>query len=552
VLVGLDLDNTLIDYDAAFCSTAMEIGLLTDVQVARMDVNGPPSKTQVKSFLLSQPDGDRFWEALQGQVYGSYIHKARLFPGVLNFLKRCHAHGISVVVLSHKTQYGHYDESGISLREAAIGFLDENGFFGPGTGMTEQDVLFFDTREDKVAMIGLQRCDSFIDDLPAVFDAEHFPSGTEKILFNGVASCATVADTDLVVFDNWNDIASHLLGDVGSAELKSILERSLNQPVGEIEQINGRGNSRVFSVRMVSGMRYVAKLYPEDRRGLLSRLGREQAALDFMNSNGIDVVPKLIFSDVLMNIGLYEWIDGAAVHQVSDDDLCEVISFIGTLSSIGRKAPFDHFPMASAACVSGQMIEEQLWERFLRISGCNLEDACLQSYLQEDMKPLIDERLAEARDCWPSLFFEPLIPDHQLLSPSDFGFHNALRTKDGIRFIDFEYFGWDDPVKLTSDFLLHPGMTLTDEQKQAWVDGMADLCKSDESFSARLQLAYPLYALIWCLIFLNEYCPEGMHRRRRAHKGTVDVSARQAVQLEKSKKMLEHVSAMKTQGFFYE
>ena len=38
------------------------------------------------------------------------------------------------------------------------------------------------------------------------------------------------------------------------------------------------------------------------------------------------------------------------------------------------------------------------------------------------------------------------------LSPSDFGLHNALRGQDGqLRFVDFEYFGWDDPVKLVSD-----------------------------------------------------------------------------------------------------
>ncbi len=44
------------------------------------------------------------------------------------------------------------------------------------------------------------------------------------------------------------------------------------------------------------------------------------------------------------------------------------------------------------------------------------------------------------------------------LVPSDFGFHNSLRRNDGsLAFVDFEYFGWDDPVKMTADILLHPG-----------------------------------------------------------------------------------------------
>ena len=53
------------------------------------------------------------------------------------------------------------------------------------------------------------------------------------------------------------------------------------------------------------------------------------------------------------------------------------------------------------------------------------------------------------------------------LVPSDFGFHNSLRRPDGsLAFVDFEYFGWDDPVKLTADILLHPGRPLAAPQRR--------------------------------------------------------------------------------------
>ena len=49
--------------------------------------------------------------------------------------------------------------------------------------------------------------------------------------------------------------------------------------------------------------------------------------------------------------------------------------------------------------------------------------------------------------------------EQRTLSPSDFGFHNALRRPDGrVVFLDLEYFGWDDPAKMISDFLLHPAL----------------------------------------------------------------------------------------------
>ena len=55
--------------------------------------------------------------------------------------------------------------------------------------------------------------------------------------------------------------------------------------------------------------------------------------------------------------------------------------------------------------------------------------------------------------------------DHLILSPSDFGFHNTIKSKK-LYFIDFEYFGLDDPVKLVIDFILHPGMKLNLQLKK--------------------------------------------------------------------------------------
>ena len=95
---------------------------------------------------------------------------------------------------------------------------------------------------------------------------------------------------------------------------------------------------------------------------------------------------------------------------------------------------------------------------------------------------------------------------HQTLSPSDFGFHNCLREHTGaLRFLDLEYFGWDDPVKLTSDFLWHPGMDLSRQLKLVWIEAMKALFSRDISFLQRLNAAYPVYGLRWSLIVLNVF-----------------------------------------------
>ena len=92
------------------------------------------------------------------------------------------------------------------------------------------------------------------------------------------------------------------------------------------------------------------------------------------------------------------------------------------------------------------------------------------------------------------------------MSPSDFGFHNALRTIDGsLIWLDFEYFGWDDPVKLISDFLWHPGFELSGQQQENWKRGCFDIFKQDPELQNRFDRCFPMYGLRWSLILLNSF-----------------------------------------------
>ena len=97
-----------------------------------------------------------------------------------------------------------------------------------------------------------------------------------------------------------------------------------------------------------------------------------------------------------------------------------------------------------------------------------------------------------------------LLGKDRILSPSDFGFHNALRGSDGrILFLDLEYFGWDDPAKLIGDFILHPAMNLSNELKTNWIEGSERLFGSDAI--VRVKVMWPLLGLCWCLMLLNVY-----------------------------------------------
>jgi hypothetical protein len=140
---------------------------------------------------------------------------------------------------------------------------------------------------------------------------------------------------------------------------------------------------------------------------------------------------------------------------------------------------------------------------------------------------------------------EPLPQHARTLSPSDFGFHNALRRSGGgLVFLDFEYFGWDDPAKTVVDFLLHPAMQLTLEQQQEFLTQIMCALERVERLSDRIKLVFPLFGMKWCCILLNEFTRG--HLQRRVFSGSTSPEAhlleqKKIIQLSKARAMLSHL-----------
>jgi hypothetical protein len=121
--------------------------------------------------------------------------------------------------------------------------------------------------------------------------------------------------------------------------------------------------------------------------------------------------------------------------------------------------------------------------------------------------------LAEAQASgWP--IDEPISPDDECLSPSDFGFHNAILAADGrLRFIDFEYAGWDDPAKIVCDFFCQPAVPLPEQFAEFCSREVVHGLTDPEKHLRRIALLLPVYRIKWCCIMLNEFLPVGARRR---------------------------------------
>jgi len=195
--IGIDFDNTLVTYDDVFRSAARSRGLI--------DEGFSGTKQAVRDRIRLLPDGEIAWRTLQGHVYGKGIDDAVMFEGADTFLTRCRAEGCSVFVVSHKTEFGHYDPAKVNLRRAALDWMAARGFFrADGYGIPIENVFFEGTRDDKVARVSDLKCTHFIDDLEEVLIDPKFPSGITRILFSEAGRQA--AASPYLVRPTWREI----------------------------------------------------------------------------------------------------------------------------------------------------------------------------------------------------------------------------------------------------------------------------------------------------------------------------------------------------------
>ncbi len=201
-------------------------------------------------------------------------------------------------------------------------------------------------------------------------------------------------------------------------------------------------------------------------------------------------------------------------------------------------------PPGSDPCFSGADLVAGIAGRRERLGEVAEDNKSLRVFLSDRFDAVLEEATQQAVQNYEAadMDFDAAIAEGaRTLSPSDFGFHNARRREDGsLVFLDFEYFGWDDPAKLTADILLHPGMVISAEEDEQFRTGLADIYRDDETYGARLSALWPLFGLRWCLILLNEFLPERWFRRVYADADR-DREIAQARQLEKCGGMLRRV-----------
>ena len=210
------------------------------------------------------------------------------------------------------------------------------------------------------------------------------------------------------------------------------------------------------------------------------------------------------------------------------------VEFLGQVNRLRADPSARTLPSASEACFS---IRDHLDNVRARVAL--LLSPGIQVGLYEQARALVEARFVPAFDRLETAITagfrhsdvkKRLIEGDRILSPSDFGFHNALESEGVLRFLDFEYAGWDDPAKLICDFVCQPDLPLHLEFAHYFVQRM-NVALNSEGITERVELLLPLHRLKWCCIILNGF--RGAEWLERSSAGTVEVDVLRS-QLEKA------------------
>lgn len=304
----------------------------------------------------------------------------------------------------------------------------------------------------------------------------------------------------------------------------------------ELARLNPGGNSRVWRLTTRGGAYALKEYYRGDGRAQ-ARLRAEFEGLTFLWSRGVRDIPRPVVADREALVALYDFLPGVPLRPEPSDlqAVRPFAAFAARLHELSREPEALGLPPACDANLAPGDLSGQIASRLARLyaegrQGPHGED--LGRFLDRELRPFLARLRLDPALSAPR-------PRAATLSPSDFGFHNALRLPDGgTAFVDFEYFGRDDPAKLIADFLLHPASALSAAQGRCFAGAMLEMFAPQADLPGRLEALFPLVAVKWSLILLNEFTFRGFERRRFAAGVDPDRPDPRPGQLAKARDML--------------
>jgi hypothetical protein len=310
---------------------------------------------------------------------------------------------------------------------------------------------------------------------------------------------------------------------------------------------NAGGNNRTYRLETSAGA-FAIKEYFRHEGDPRDRLATEFGFLQYAAKVAPGMAPAPLAMDSACGLALYEFIEG---HSYKEGDITwaqvgSAVRFFNALNNPGAKEYARQLPPASEACFSInehlKLIDSRL-DRLRAIEVTSDEDHAAKTLIEQIHSRWLQLR-GEVSAASRSASRDPVANldlGQRCVSPSDFGFHNALSSPDGTpRFLDFEYAGWDDHAKMTGDFFAQLEVPVPVDLFARFVRATAAPFSRPDELVERAYLLRPVCQIKWCCIALNVFLSVNLARRKFANPA-LDEAVLKQVQLAKATRLFQSI-----------
>lgn len=261
-----------------------------------------------------------------------------------------------------------------------------------------------------------------------------------------------------------------------------------------------QGNNELWKIQ-TQKREYLLKIYSEYHSDNWKRGENEYNSIRYLRRRGIKEIPEAIKFYEKENIGIYSFVEGRTLKQeeISDKHIISAADFLAKVHKLRTR--INKFGPASSACFSKDDYFNVINRRFENVSNFKADTGILRE-AKELLENKISPRIKKINEDMAKLPIDYLKLESQVLTPADFGFHNILVNGEDYKFVDFEYFGRDDPARQIMDFLHHDKFKeVKKELGYLFLKEYQE--KVGKSIEPRIKIIDPIIGLTWVLIYLN-------------------------------------------------
>jgi len=483
--IGIDLDNTIINYELAF----KKVSVLKKLKIKNIN------KEKLKNKIIKNfSEGE--WTTVQGEIYGKYINFATPYKGFKNFLRNNNKF-FEFFIISHKSKFPILGKK-INLHKKAKYWLKNNKIsYCDNSLINNKNIFFLNTKKNKIKKIKDLKIDYFIDDLEEILNK--MPRNIGKIKFG--------KSKKHLSFDNWIKISEFFKKNMQLKKKKIFFKNAKN---------NQHFESFLFDKKI-----FIKKFF--NNKITQSKIIREYVFTKLASEKKLNV-PKPIYFDLKSNYIIFEYLSKQKIKKLNEKNFKLLKNFlidIQVIKKCFKKSLSKNF-YAIESFKELNDLKKNIDFRFNNIKKGNIfyRNKNLSKFLDDKLNKLIKIKF---------LKYKNFKIKRDIISPSDFGVHNLISNKKNIYFSDFEYCGIDSSTKLLSDTILQPSFLKSLQFSNRLKSFFFKKFKINKY---HFHIFHELNKIRWILIILNEFSIAKNRQRTFSDFNTLN---NRALQLNKAK-----------------